>query len=167
MNLISRIGYMPVNQTEVVENFRQLAEFISAQQAQNQLIIIIVMILMIFAFVMFFGLRGGFAIFNKLSNAIDRLADIENERHDTQKELVSAVKLFSTQNDMRYQKVDEIWQSVLSGQKEINERIDALQKLYEDNPKDERTYKMLLRIYSALDTAKEQTDEIEVIKTNE
>lgn len=164
MSLISSNGYMPMTQPEIIDNFKQLAEFISAQQTQNQLIIVIVMILMIFAFFILFGVRGGFSIFNRLGTAIDKLADIETERHDTQKKLVSAVEKFSEQNTLRYKKVDDIWDSVLSGQREINERIDTLHKLYEDNPRDERTYKMLLKIYSALDVAKEQTDELEVIK---
>ena len=159
--------YDYMTQTELLEQFQRYTEFLAAQQQTTQLIILIIIFLLVGGTIAFLALRGGIQVFSRLSSAIDKLADIETERHETQKDLVKAVKGFSQQNSQRYEKVDEIWHEVLDKIDKLNARFEDFYMVLEKlNPVErERVIDLLNDIKANLEDTKQKTDEIEAIPT--
>lgn len=156
--------YEIMTQAELLEQFQKYTEFLAAQQQTTQLIIVIVIMLLSFGLIGFFSLRGGMKIFDNLSNAIYKLANVETDRHETQKDLVRAVRSFAKQNDERYEKVDIMWIEIKDKVEVLDKKYDKLHSVMINNPTEhQRVIELLTEINNKLEDTKHKTDELEAI----
>ena len=151
---------------------RETIELIAQQTATTQLVILLVIVIAVGGAIAFFTLRGGLAVFKQqtetfkdLSKAIDNLATIETQRHKTQKDLIIAIDNLNENNNDRIRKVDSVFVEVTTGLDNVSQKLDELQELLKDNPKDhQKMYVLMRKLIDVVQKAKEQTDEFEAIE---
>lgn len=171
MQIVADMGVSPVQQQETLQALREFTEVIAQQNQNTQLIIVIVLIILVFGFLMFLGLRGGIKVFQDLSNNIKVSNEIElqrqKEHQETQKRLINAIELIEDGSKNRFHEVQDIFNSINNNVSDLTQKLDDLKQIVQNNPNDEKMFRLLLSINNHLERTKEQTDEIEVIKTNE
>jgi predicted PurR-regulated permease PerM len=168
MDLVNSIGYAPMEQDIIT---RETIELISQQTITTQLVILLVIIIAVGGTIAFFTLRGGIKVFQDLSNNIKASNEIElqrqKEHQETQKRLINAIELIEDGSKNRFHEVQDIFNSINNNVSDLTQKLDDLKQIVQNNPNDEKMFRLLLSINNHLERTKEQTDEIEVIKTNE
>lgn len=161
MNLISSIGYMPMEQDIIT---RETIELISQQTITTQLVILLVIVIAVGGTIAFFTLRGGIKVFQDLSDNIKASNEVEKERLKTQEKLADAIEDLNYQNAERGKKVDVILAEVKDGIFDLAGKMDKLNELVSNNPKEhEAVYRLLVKLNNTLHQTKEQTDELEAV----
>lgn len=165
MNLISSIGYIPMEQ-DIIN--RETIELISQQTITTQLVILLVIVIAVGGTIAFFTLRGGIKVFNDLSKSIQNSNEIETQRQkehqETQKRLISAIELIEDGSVTRFHQVQDIFDSINNNVSDLTQKLDDLKFVIQNNPNDEKMYRLLVSINNHLERTKEQTDELEAVK---
>lgn len=182
MDLIYNNGYNLMQQQETLQALREFTEVIAQQNQNTQLIIVIVLIILIFGFLMFMGLRGGFKIFQQLSDNIKKQNDVEEKRLNEHAKVADALEkqtqVLQKQSDVfnsffsgyetRVQKVDDMVKVIYENVYYIKENVVYLSEVLANNPQDYKTLIGLLQQLNLASTrAKTETQELEKVKVNE
>lgn len=165
MNLISSIGYNPMEQDIIT---RETIELISQQTITTQLVILLVIVIAVGGTIAFFTLRGGIKVFNDLSKSIQNSNEIEMQRQkehqETQKRLIGAIELIEDGSKTRFHQVQDIFESINNNVSDLTQKLEDLKSIIQNNPNDEKMYRLLISINNHLERTKEQTDELEAVK---
>ena len=136
---------------------KETLELIANQTFTTQLVIVLIIVIVVGGSIAFFTLRGGLAVFKELSSSIIRA----NEIHE---ELSKVVKDHDLNAEKRFTKTSDLFNAIDSDLKDVELKIMELKEVISNNPNDEKMYRLLMKVYRNLETAKEDTDEIEVLK---
>lgn len=153
--------YIPVEQDILT---REMLEFIAQQQATTQLVIILVVVVSVGGAIAFLTLRGGMKVFNELSKSIDRSNNIEEKRLVQQEKLADVIERLEDRSQERFEKTIDLFDKITVNFNDLNRQLVELKDVVVNNPNDQKLYNALMRIQKNLEQAKEQTDELEVIK---
>lgn len=158
-------------QDEVIVALQKYSEFIAAQQQTTQLVIIIVLLIIAFGIAAVIVFRGGLQTFKQLSRSIDKLASVESERFEGQKQLVkSNEKIVEKIHALTQQQIEQSeiinreWVNVTTGLTNVQDSVNNLYELLKDNPEQHRQlYTLMVDLRETMQETKHKTDELRPI----
>ena len=99
-----------------------------------------------------------------MNKNIEHSNQLEADRIHNNERLTTVIETIEKNSQSRYRKIEDLFESINDNISNLTLKISDVKEFMQNNPNDEKMYRLLMRINQNLERTKESTDELEKIE---